>query len=162
MFNIDNNLSSYQAKFIAFLKSEKYSISSVKSFETDVLHYFNWVVVKIQRSKSRLSTRNKLMTYFNYRALQQYLDEQITNASVQIVKRRILSLSNFLNFSVKQKWLEDKLLVLFRNLADSYQQSLNRSNQWLVDFKLYLQDQKVSKNTIRGYLSDINEFLITN
>ena len=163
MLNVDHNIASYQAKFADFLLSKKYGSLSVKSYLSDLQHYFDWAVLKSQRAKSSLSKSNSLSSFFNDRALQQYILEIETTESASVIKRRLAALSNFLKYACAEKWLNNGLFNVFKTLADNTLSALKADDKTLADFTLYLQNKQTTKNSLRSYVADISEFLtITN
>jgi len=163
MLNTNHNTASYQAKFADFLLTKKYGSLSVKSYLADLEHYSDWAVTKSKRPNSKLSSNNSLPTFFNSRALEQYLLEIQVSESPAAIKRRLAALSSFLKYACAEKWLNSSLLNVFKTLADSTHQALKTNDQVLSDFTLYLQDKQTTKNSLRSYVTDIGEFLtITN
>jgi len=162
MQNNDNKIASYQAEFIDFLSAQKYDFQTVKSVDSDLKDYFDWFVKSSCKPKIRLSQSNLLSSYFNFRALQQYLDFSFENSTLTTFKRIVKSIQSFIDFGVLNKWLSDNTKSDFKKLAHEYQQALNDQEQQITLFAQYLQKIEVSKNTLRSYLNDIKEFLVIN
>lgn len=162
MENNDNKIASYQAKFHEFLTGQKYDFQAVKSASADLQHYFDWFVKSTLKSKIQLSRFNLLSTYFNIRALQQYLDLTLENNTATSFLKIVRSIQIFLDFSSLNKWLPNNVSTEFKKLAKQYQQSLKYQEQQTTLFAQYLKQKGVSKNTLRSYLADIKEYLVIN
>jgi len=159
--NVDN-LSRYQAEFAKHLVEERYGVLSVKSYLADLRDYYKWANAKASRPNSRLSNKNQLSAYFSQRALQQYFEQCEKDCSHATIKRRFAGLCRFLKYAVTKRWLDRRLFDFLQNLADKYLQALKNNENLVERFISDLAKKETSKNSLRGYRTDISEFLVIN
>lgn len=159
MLKNDYNFASYQAEFEHWLLENKYGILSVKSYIGDVDHFLHWSLARIEKTTAKLSTTNKLSTFINFGALRQYFDELSSLESSSTSNRRMAALNSFLQLAEKKEWLKSGILQAFQKLANGYRDLLKTTSGLSQSFEKYLVENGSNKNTIRGYVADINEYL---
>lgn len=131
--------------YSSYLKQEKYSDNTIRNYLSDLSSYFRWSVnqgyAQNLQDYSKFLTVSTLSTYFS-------LIQQQKSYS-----RSLASLRSFCQFALNQNFIH-------KDVVNSALQNLSKnSNQLLEQFSAYLKKQKVSDNTLRNYLGDVNQYL---
>lgn len=78
---------------------------------------------------------------------------------IKTINRRLSSLRKLSEFLLKTKLLEFDFCAGVKNIQLIQEKpKTDKTESILLDFHQYLENEKISKNTIKNYLSDIKQF----
>ena len=169
MYNSYNpEANTYDSSLISFkdyLVAEKISKGSVRSYLSDIRHFFNWLSSFLNENHvfpTMKQSNNEAITLLNYvnpKLLATYQAYQLdNNVPIGTINRRFSSLRKFGNFCQAQNWISMNAFDSLRNISqDNENQSESRYR--LKEFRLFLWQNQASQSTIKNYLSDIRQFI---
>ncbi|MCJ7792482.1 MAG: phage integrase N-terminal SAM-like domain-containing protein [Candidatus Marinimicrobia bacterium] len=141
--------------FRLYLESEKFHPATVKNYLVDLNHFLNWLAtktgVKFQVAGKAIFGLLTQETVKEYKTV--LVQQKISQATIN---RRLSTLRKFAQFGQVHGWLTENPVALVSNLPSS-QPSIRE--KVLTDFQKQLEKEKVSRLTIKNYLSDLRHFL---
>ena len=151
-------------KFHHFLTGgKKLSPSSIKNYVSDINRFLTWLAQSLQISTVKPSqiTKATLQTYRHY--LIQTANQTTANRHLASLRRFGLFLSKTgLSTDNPSKNLANVDVIAY--LGSHPQSSIIPENNVfktiLRQYRRYLKKQKLSKSTVKNYLSDLNQYLI--
>jgi site-specific recombinase XerD len=167
-----SNHGSSLVSFKHYLIAEKISKGSIRSYLSDVRHFFAWLKEFLEKNQVALTMKqpaspsggldNEIVTLLNYvnsKLLEAYQACQLdNNVPIRTINRRFSSLRKFGNFCQSQNWINLNPFDSLRNISQSDKSRLEERYR-LKEFRLYLWQNKASQSTIKNYLNDIRQFI---
>ncbi|MBI4157448.1 site-specific integrase [Candidatus Woesebacteria bacterium] len=144
--------------FIHHLKSLGVSVSTLKNYKSDISFFSNWVSLRLKQSGIVTETFSETIPFLSPKIAQEFRASQSSQIHAKkTVNRRLSSLRALSRFLVETQVLEADFMNEVANLGTT-ENSLG-NHPLLTHFKKHLEEQNVSKNTVKNYLSDIKHFL---
>lgn len=142
----------------AYLKTQGLSSATNKNYVADINHFLDWLYQKTH-VHHRVAGIN-ILGLFTIETLEEYkanLTDQ--NTPLSTVNRRLSALRKFGQFAKTQGWINQNPVLKIKNVVVPESEQSVKQNL-LARFQKSLEEEKVSKLTIKNYLSDLRHFLI--
>lgn len=147
--------------FIAF--SEQLGVSGVskntlKNYRSDLALFESWLIPQLKVQGIQTSSLRDCLPFLSpdiSKAFKIFLTE---SSSQNTVNRRLSTLRALSRFLVGAQLSDFDFMQGVLNLGSEGRSEL-ASHPALSDFQKHLETEKVSKNTVRNYVSDIKHFL---
>lgn len=146
--------------FFNYLAKSGVSDSSFKYYRSDISHFSGWMILKIRTWGIFADSLLEITPFIKGSLVAEYRDYLIKNAvSPKTINRRLSSLRHLSRFLILSQISDSDFMDGISNVSLSFSQKSFLIHPLLPQFQKELESQKVSKNTIKGYLSDIRHFL---
>lgn len=144
--------------FISYLESGFLSRKSVKNYRSDVSHFSAWLILKIKTLGVSAQNLSEAIPFLNESMGKEYRDYLSENGfPIKTVNRRLSTLRHLARFLLESQILSFDFMNGLQNIIISKDIKIYPS--FLIsDFKKKLEEDNVSKNTIKNYISDVNQF----
>jgi site-specific recombinase XerD len=155
----DKHLDLVKKEFVNYLVSLGLSPRSHKNYRSDLVHFVAWAILKIRAIGAYVESLTEIVPFLNHDLGREYRNFMVENSvPVKTVNRRLSTLRHLARFLVESHAIESDFTEGIENVSSN---SAKKSAVSPVfnDFKINLEHQKVSPNTIKNYLSDIRHFL---
>ncbi len=145
--------------FIKYLDNLGLSPKSHKNYRSDLNHFTGWLILRVRSFGSYIETLSDGIPFLNknmageYKA---YLSEN--KISAKTINRRLSTLRHLSKFMVQSSLTDFDFMEGLENIA-SNQSGRTNPSEVLQGFQSYLEAEKVSKNTVKNYVSDVRHFL---
>jgi len=153
-------------KFKTFLLLKKISPGTIRSYLSDVRHFFAWLESFLKSTHLPSSNFLLLLKHLNQDVLNAYKNSLISNNAPQkTINRRFSSLRKFGAFSQDQGWSvsseQDQRENAFDTLKNIPEEGrpFPETENHLEEFKVHLWKKNRSKATLKNYLNDIKQFI---
>ena len=143
--------------FLKYIELLGVSKKTEKNYRSDISNFTLWMMNRVKTwgvaAKNLAETVPFIdkQTGFNYK---KHLRNR-TN-SIKTVNRRLSTLRHFGRFLASEQILNFDFMKKVTNVSTKKSPSKNL----ISNFEAHLKTEKVSKNTIKGYLSDTRQFLL--
>jgi site-specific recombinase XerD len=155
----EKNSDIVRENFVSYLKSRGLSLASHKNYKSDLVHFMGWVILKIRSIGAYVESLTEIVPFLNSGTGSEYKSYMIGNhIPVKTINRRLSTLRHLSHFLFSSDHLEADFMKNVENVSGSIGQK-SAVNPIVNDFQIYLEAQKISKNTIKNYISDIHQFL---
>lgn len=155
----DKQLDLIKKEFIKYLDSCGLSPKSHKNYRSDLSHFSGWLILKIRSFGSYIESLSEAVPFLSQEVAREYKSYMTGNKiPVKTINRRLSTLRHLSRFLLSSENLEIDFMKDIENISEGRIKS-SLVNPIVEDFRSYLETQKVSKNTIKNYLSDIRQFL---
>lgn len=152
--------------FKVYLKTQKVSLSSIKSYATDLRNFLEWftLYLKTRRLSFNQNDPVALTSFITQEKIELYKKFLINNKTlIKTINRRLSALRKFGSFAVFQQWLVSNPAKNVANvdllMKPKQEERDLKINKFLSEFENDLKREKVSLITIKNYLVDIRQFL---
>ncbi len=150
--------------FATYLKIQGLSPVTIKNYLSDLNHFLAWTELYFKARNYPFSAEPQNTSRFFRQELVEKYRHYLTgnNLPSSTVNRRLSTLRALARFSLAENWIKEDPLLRVNNLMPvqrAKSQTKNKSGVLMEEFRLYLENQKTSKNTIKNYLCDIRAFL---
>lgn len=150
---------SIKINFVKYLDNLGLSPKTHKNYRSDLNHFTGWLILRVRSFGSYIETLSEGIpflnkkTAFDYRA---YLFEN--KIPVKTINRRLSTLRHLSKFTVLSNLSDSDFMDGVLNISEgkSFKQI---PSAVLQSFQTYLEAEKVSKNTVKNYVSDVRHFL---
>jgi len=167
LYNLESNLLvGLLSSFRDYLISDKISSGSVRSYVSDCRYFFVWLIsyLKTQNTANfgpEKKSVSVVLSQINPKVLENYKKHLIKNYVPQkTVNRRFSSLRKLGEFCLAKSILKKNYFDTLKNINSKI--PFPESKYHLAEFKTALQKNKLSKITVKNYLSDVRQFLSWN
>lgn len=164
-YNLEANTSIIElGSFKKYLHAEKISAGSIRSYLSDVRHFWGWLILFLK--SNRIITDSFpvneqivfLLKHINQKTLAAYrLYLSGNNTPVKTQNRRFSSLRRFGSFCVSQNWMSQNPFDILRTISPGT--PFPETKYHLAEFRSHLWKNNAGKLTIKNYLSDIKQYL---
>ena len=139
-----------------YLKTQGLSSVTIKNYLVDINHFLNWLYQKTH-VHHRVAGIG-IFGLFTIETLKEYkTDLTDENTPLSTINRRLSALRRFGQFAKSQGWINQNPVLKIKNVVSESNQSPKQN--LLVKFQKSLEEEKVSKLTIKNYFSDLRHFL---
>lgn len=134
------------------------SPNSVKYYRSDLSHFSGWMMLKVRTWGIFAETVNEIIPFINNKLAQEYKNFLIENhIPFKTINRRLSTLRHLARFLLLSQIVNFDFMNGISNIAAvAYSASIH---PLLAEFEKKLEAEKVSKNTVKNYISDIRHFL---
>jgi site-specific recombinase XerD len=151
--------------FLDYLVSVGVSENTAKFYESDINHFTEWFIIKIQELGGVAQNLTESTPYLARSLAGEYKDYLInSHTPTATLNRKLSSLRKLGKFFRETKIVDFDFTEDLTNLTKSKSQQATKpksvETQVIIKaFRNYLTYREVSPNTIKSYLSDIRQFL---
>ena len=146
--------------FFNYLSKSGVSDRSFKYYRSDISHFSSWMILKIRTWGTFADSLLEIIPFINSSLVAEYRDFLTKNdISPKTINRRLSSLRHLSHFLILSQISDSDFMEGISNVSLSISKKNFLLHPLLPQFQKELEDQKVSKNTIKNYLSDIRHFL---
>jgi site-specific recombinase XerD len=155
----ENNLDSIKKEFIKYLDSLGLSPKSHKNYRSDLSHFLGWAILKIRSFGSYVESLSEIAPFLTVNLAREYKDYMNGNdAPPKTINRRLSTLRHLSRFLTTSQIVDSDFMSGIGNIGNA-QKKKPVIEPVIANFRSYLEDQKVSDNTIKNYLSDVKQFM---
>jgi site-specific recombinase XerD len=146
-------------EFLSYLKSLALSPKSFKNYKSDVSHFAGWAIMKIRSFGSYVESLADIVPFLNSKLILDYREYLNGNAvPPKTINRRLSTLRHFSRHLVASQVLDFDFMSGIENISQS--KKVFYSSKPLAEaFRSHLMAEKASANTIKNYMSDVQQFL---
>ncbi len=148
--------------FEYYLQKLGVNSKSIKNYKSDISHFFAWAKNKLKNVGAYVESLPELSPFLNKQFISEYLsDMALKSLPRKTVNRRLSTLRHLSKHLVAIQVIETDFMEGIQNLgSEKPKVKVGLSDHPSIEeFRSYLEAEKVSKNTIKNYLSDIKQFL---
>lgn len=144
--------------FSVYLDSLGLSPKSHKNYRSDLNHFSTWVILKVRAFGSYIDTLSEAVPFLSEELASEYRNFMVENKiSLKTINRRLSTLRHLARHLVLSGLISRNFTEGVENVSENRKRPT--SSPFLEKFKLHLEAEKVSKNTIKNYVSDVKQFL---
>ncbi len=154
------NLDTISENFYTFLLSSGVSQSTLKNYKSDIKHFSEWLVRSVKSLGVYAENLTESIPFINSKTAENYKVE-LLNSGVpsKTINRKLSTLRRLSSYFIQNEILNFEFTNSVTNIQNQTVKANPSKNELIIkDFENYLIREKVSKNTIKNYLSDINQF----
>lgn len=155
-------------KFLLYLKEEVgVARSTLKFYKSDLSHFTAWLLLRVRAWGILTDKLDEAVAFLSPKVAEEYKYFLIKNqTSSTTVNRKLSTLRSFAHFLTTSGVLASDFMAGITNISSTKKGNLELAdrpeNSVVEKFKKYLEAEKISPNTIKNYLSDINQFITWN
>lgn len=154
-----DQLDSVKKEFIKYLDSLGISPKTHKNYRCDLSHFIGWAILKIRSFGSYVESLSEIVPFLTLDLAKGYKNYMTENSvPVRTVNRRLSTLRHLSRFLTANQIIDANFMEDIENTGLSTK-GKQCPDPVIKNFKSYLEAEKVSPNTIKNYLSDINQFM---
>lgn len=155
----ENKLDSAKKNFVKYLESLGISSKSLKNYKSDLSHFASWVIARVKGFGSYIDTLAEAIPFLSEAMALEYKDHMIAgHVPSKTINRRLSTLRHFSRSLLASQLTDTDFASGLENISSS-RVVKNNSSPLISEFGTYLEAKKISKNTIKNYLSDTRQFL---
>lgn len=149
-------MSTLKSDFSNYLTDRGVSKSTKKNYLSDLTHFSRWLLISIRRLGVMAEELSHAVSYIDRSTVEKYKSHLATQATpTKTVNRRLSTLRLLSSFFLATQIISFDFMENVINVASS-----KPAGEAVIDkYKKYLESEKVSSNTVKGYLSDVKQFL---
>jgi len=158
---MDLSLSSqkFLNSFFDYLSSSGVSDKSLKYYRSDISHFTGWIILKVRTWGIFAETVTEIIPFINTRLAHEYkIFLTQNNISPKTVNRRLSTLRHLSRFLLASQIANSDFMEGIANIDISASHSPS-IHPLITLFEKKLEAEKVSKNTVRNYISDVKHFI---
>jgi site-specific recombinase XerD len=157
---IDERLDKVRTDFLVHLTSLGLSGKSHKNYKSDLNHFSAWVILKIRAYGSLAESLTDAVPFLGSNLAGEYKNYLTKNLTpVRTVNRRLSTLRHLSRYLVLSRIIDSDFMDKIANVSDGKVGKPKTHHAVVNEFRTYLEEEKVSPNTLKNYLSDIRQFL---
>ncbi|HET7099067.1 MAG TPA: site-specific integrase [Patescibacteria group bacterium] len=161
---MQKELDTIKINFGKYLLSLGISPKSHKNYRSDVTHFTNWLIAKVRSFGSYAENLTDAVPFISRDIVLEYKNEIVKDViSFKTANRRLSTLRHLSRFLTSTQVIDADFMSGIENITEFNDQEIKTnllSHPAVFEFKSYLESEKISKNTIKNYLSDIKQFLV--
>ena len=155
--SISPNNQQIKDRFIEYLTSMGVSNVSLKFYSSDLNHFCGWSIFKLRSLGVLAESFEEVVPFLSTKLSREYLNYlSQNNPATKTVNRRLATLRHLARFLISSQIIDLNFMDGIQNLSSQIAGSVD---PLIANFQRHLESQKVSKNTIKGYLSDVRHFI---
>lgn len=157
MFN--NQIDTTRNNFIKYLDNLGLSPKTHKNYRSDLSHFTAWLILRVRSFGSYVETLTESLPFLSKNISTEYKTFLVENKiPVKTINRRLSTLRHLSKFLVSVQALDLDIMDGIENVSESKKYKFG-SSYLVSEFRAHLEAEKVSKNTIKNYVSDVSQFL---
>ncbi len=157
---LTNSIDSTQKNFLKYLDTLGLSPKTHKNYRSDLNHFIDWLILHIKSMGSYVDTLTETVPFLNKDIPLKYksfLTEN--NTPIKTINRRLSTLRHLTRYFVISNLITTDIMEDIENISSGNKVIKNISAPIVDAFRMHLETEKVSKNTVKNYVSDIRQFL---
>ena len=148
-----------KTEFIKYLDSCGLSPKSHKNYRRDLSHFSGWLILKIRSFGAYIETLTEATPFINHDIAKEYKNYMLSNKfPAKTINRRLSTLRHLARYLLSSENFEADFMEGIENIS-GFNKPKASITPLVNEFRSYLETQKISRNTIKNYLSDIKQFL---
>jgi site-specific recombinase XerD len=157
---LKNQTDSTQRDFSKYLESLGISKKSHKNYRSDLSHFTGWAILKIRSFGSYVENLTEALPFLGSSLAAEYKNYMIENATpTKTANRRLSTLRHLARFLVATQLTDFDFMEHIENISTG--KTTHVLTTPVIDgFKSFLEAEKVSKSTVKNYVSDVRQFLV--
>ena len=155
----DTQSDSVKKDFIKYLDSLGLSPRSHKNYRSDLGYFLSWTILRIRSFGAYVESLTEVIPFLNTdlgREFKNYMAEN--SVPPKTINRRLSTLRHLSKFLTQSHVVDKDFAGGIENISSNFNKKPGISPVF-NDFRSFLENEKVSPNTIKNYLSDIRHFL---
>lgn len=153
----DISFEKFLQSFTSFLKSKNLSLVSIKNYLADLRHFLGYVLLKL-KSQNIAFNSFSFLEKINSWIVDNYKNFLLVNKiPAKTINRRLSAMRQFFSFCVSQGWMKENPGKGIKNILPP--QKTNKTEFFLQKYRIFLESQKMQKNTVKNYINDIKQYL---
>lgn len=155
----EQNSDLVKKEFIKYLSSLGLSPKSHKNYRSDLNHFLSWSILKVKSFGAYFESLTEIVPFLNHNLGCEYKQYMIANSTpAKTMNRRLSTLRHLSRYLVSSQNFDIDFMKDIENISFVNKQK-STIDPIVEDFRSYLETEKVSKNTVKNYVSDIRQFL---
>jgi len=147
-------------QFQNYLKTIGLSPKSLKNYKSDMSHFTGWAILKLKALGSYVESLEEITPFLSSKFIREYTGYMLENSTPnKSINRRLSTLRHLSKFLVGSQMIDFNFMDGIGNVGQ-VKKADSGSHFVIKDFQAHLEAQKISRNTIKNYVSDVNQFLI--
>lgn len=143
--------------FFDYLLNRGISKKSLKNYKSDLNHFLGWSYLRVQSWGSYATTLDQLIPLLSNKLAQEYkLYLSNNKIPIRTINRRLSTIRHLSRFLYESGYKTADFASNISNINLEAKDSLTKT---LEEFEAYLKSQRVSRTTVRNYISDIRQFI---
>lgn len=156
---LQNQLDSIKLKFSEYLSSLNISSESHRNYRSDLSHFTEWLILKLHSFGFYADSFSETVPFLSTDLANEYMGFMTQNKiPVKTINRRLSTLRHLSRYLISSHTLDIDFMKGVENISLGHRQK-TATTSIVEDFQSYLEKQKVSKSTVKNYVSDIRQFL---
>ena len=156
---LQNSYDSIKIKFADYLNQLGISPKSHKNYRSDISHFTEWLIMRLKTFGSYVETLSESLPFLSTDLAKEYKNFMLENKiPVKSINRRLSTLRHLSRFLTSSENVEFNFMEGIDNISATTKKK-SSVGPIVDDFRTYLEAQKISKNTVKNYVSDIRQFL---
>jgi len=140
------------------LNSIKISKKSLKYYRSDLAHFIGWIFLKIKTLGILADDFNQAIPFLSNNLIGEYKSFlSSNNVALKTINRRLSTLRHFSKYLVLNDLMHFDFMDNISNIQNEDSSSFHE--HVVINFSKFLESQKVSHNTSKNYIADVNQFL---
>ena len=143
--------------FFEYLESLDVSKKTLKNYRSDISHFSGWLFLRLRHWGVIAEELTDTFPFLNPKLASEYKKFLIENKTAEkTVNRRLSTLRHLARFLTASQILDFNFMDGTTNISTLPEP---RIHPLISRFETYLEEEKVSHNTVKNYLSDIKQFI---
>ena len=157
--NLSLNSNKFLASFLSYLSTAGVSDSSLKDYRSDISHFTGWTILKVRSLGIFAESLTEVIPFINTKLAHDYKNFLTqNNISPKTINRRLSTLRHLSRFLLASQISDSDFMEGILNITGGTHQA-PLIHPLLSQFQKDLEAEKVSKNTVKNYLSDVKHFI---
>lgn len=150
---------SIKINFVKYLDNLGLSPKSHKNYRSDLNHFTGWLILRVRAFGSFIESLEGGVPFLNKNLSKEYRSYLSENKiPVKTINRRLSTLRHLSKFMVLSNLCDSDFMDGIKNMSEA-KTGKAVPNSVLQGFQTYLEAEKVSKNTVKNYVSDVRHFI---
>lgn len=146
--------------FINYLTNLSLSKKSLKNYKSDIGHFTGWIILKARSFGSYIESLEESFPFLNSKIAEDYKKYMLeNNVPAKTINRRLSTLRHLARHLIASQIVDFDFTQDLQNISQPEKQTAGSASAYLINFRTYLEHQKISKNTVKNYTSDVRQFL---
>jgi len=145
------------SKFLNYLVEINVSVTSLKHYKSDVRQFVSWLISEISQFGVSAENLSEVSPFITKQSADDYRAHLVNNSgSRKTINRKLSTLRHLGKFMYALEVVDYNFSKHVVNVSIV---SKPKPTRLIRDFEAHLLEEKISPNTIKSYLSDINQFM---
>jgi site-specific recombinase XerD len=146
--------------FLSYLQSLGIGQKSIKFYKSDLGHFINWIIFRICSLGIFVDEFSQTIPFLKREFSSDYKKFLLENPlSMKTINRRLATIRHLGRFLLSSQTLNFDFSDNLTNIPQ-FTHKIPITDSLLENFRQSLEAEKIAKNTIKNYLSDIRQFLL--
>jgi len=142
------------AQFTQSLEDSGVSKVTLKNYKSDINDFSAWLLEQTKTTGAMPVNLQEAIPFINHDIAHEYTAYLNKKNSEKTTNRRLSTLRKLASFLYDRSYLDFNFSENLKNLTVEHKMV----DKYLVKFEKYLISHKISKNTLKNYMSDIRQF----